>query len=103
MKTVTVKTNINKIEGGENGMTIKPIMLEIPVPDNTAYDLGYAGIKDYKPTTVLETLEYYLGQLDAESDYLEMGDNSELYNNNTLQLKQQKVKELIELIKKGGE
>ena len=45
MKTVTVKTNINKIQGGEYDMTIKPIMLEIPVPDNTAYDLGYAGVK----------------------------------------------------------
>jgi hypothetical protein len=32
MKTVTLKTNINKIQGGEYDMTIKPIMLEIPTP-----------------------------------------------------------------------
>ena len=68
-----------------------------------AYELGYTGVKDYKPIEVLGTLEYYLGQLDAKSDYLEMGDNTELYNNNTLQLEQQRVKDLINKAKEIAE
>ena len=55
------------------------------------------------PTTQLEYLYYQLGKLDARSDLLEMGDNTELYNNDELQQERQKLCELINDIEKGGE
>lgn len=48
-----------------------------------AYDKGYYSKLDnenFKPKNKLEELEYKLGQLDSETDMLEMGDNSILYN-----------------------
>lgn len=67
------------------------------------YELGYYMDERIAPTTQLEYLYYQLGKLDAESDLLEMGDNTELYNNDKLQQERQKLCELIENIKKGDE
>ena len=67
------------------------------------YELGYYTNKKVVPTTQLDYLYYQLGKLDARSDLLEMGDNTELYNNNALQQERQKLCELINDIKKGGE
>ena len=67
------------------------------------YELGYYMDESAAPTTQLEYLYYQLGKLDARSDLLEMGDNTELYNNNELQQERQKLCELINDIKKGGE
>ena len=67
------------------------------------YELGYYMDERVAPTTRLEYLYYQLGKLDARSDLLEMGDNTELYNNNELQQERQKLCELINDIKKGGE
>lgn len=67
------------------------------------YELGYNMDERVVPTTQLEYLYYQLGKLDARSDLLEMGDNTELYNNNELQQERQKLCELINDIKKGDE
>lgn len=67
------------------------------------YELGYNMDESVAPITQLEYLYYQLGKLDARSDLLEMGDNTELYNNNELQQERQKLCELINDIKKGGE
>ena len=67
------------------------------------YELGYYMDERVAPTTQLEYLYYQLGKLDARSDLLEMGDNTELYNNNELQQERQKLCELINDIKKGDE
>ena len=67
------------------------------------YELGYYMDERIAPTTQLEYLYYQLGKLDAESDLLEMGDNTELYNNDKIQQERQKLCELIENIKKGDE
>ena len=50
--------------------------------EDYAYNKGYYSKwnKDFKPKNKLEELEYKLGQLDSETDMLEMGDNSILYN-----------------------
>ena len=67
------------------------------------YELGYYMDERVAPTTQLEYLYYQLGKLDARSDLLEMGDNTELYNNDELQQERQKLCELINDIKKGDE
>ena len=67
------------------------------------YELGYYMDESVAPTTQLEYLYYQLGKLDARSDLLEMGDNTELYNNDELQQERQKLCELINDIKKEGE
>lgn len=67
------------------------------------YELGYYMDERAVPTTQLEYLYYQLGKLDARSDLLEMGDNTELYNNNELQQERQKLCELINDIEKGDE
>lgn len=67
------------------------------------YDLGYNMDESIAPTTQLEYLYYQLGRLDAKSDLLEMGDNTELYNNNEIQQDRQKICALIDEIKKGDE
>ena len=67
------------------------------------YELGYDMDESVVPITQLEYLYYQLGKLDARSDLLEMGDNTELYNNNALQQERQKLCELIASIEKGGE
>lgn len=67
------------------------------------YELGYYMNERVAPTTQLEYLYYQLGKLDARSDLLEMGDNTELYNNDELQQERQKLCELINDIKKGDE
>lgn len=67
------------------------------------YELGYYMDERVAPTTQLEYLYYQLGKLDARSDLLEMGDNTELYNNDELQQERQKLCELINDIKKRDE
>lgn len=67
------------------------------------YELGYNKIEPIAPTTQLEYLYYQLGKLDAESDLLEMRDNTELYNNDRIQQERQKICDLIADIKKGDE
>ena len=67
------------------------------------YELGYNMDERVVPITQLEYLYYQLGKLDARSDLLEMGDNTELYNNNELQQERQKLCELIASIEKGDE
>lgn len=67
------------------------------------YELGYDMDESVTPITQLEYLYYQLGKLDARSDLLEMGNNAELYNNDTLQQERQKLCELIASIEKGGE